>query len=135
MRPFRHTMLLAVLSAALSTGAASMNSHTLLGTTDDPRIKACGINVQGTDWAEFSPFIQTAADFSGSFEIAVIKTSRSGTSQTRQANRIQAGVFAGTQIRLDRPASVALQMKVMDETGKLVCHLAETIELHAAINL
>lgn len=135
MRTFRHMALSAVLSASLSTGAASMNSQTLLGTIDDPRIKACGIHVQGTDWVEFLPFIQTAADFNGSFEIGVTKTSRSGTSQTRQANRIQAGVFDGTQIRLDRPASVALQMKVMDETGKVVCHLAETIELDAAISL
>lgn len=135
MLTVRHMMLSAVFSASLSTGAASMNSRTLFGTTDDTRIKACGIAVLGTDWAEFSPFIQAADDFNGSFEIGVVKTSRSGTSQTRQTNRIHVGVFAGTQIRLDRPASVALQMKVMDETGKVVCHLAQSIELDAASNL
>jgi hypothetical protein len=130
----RMTSLWIFLSAVLlasDSGAASMSDQTILGTTNDPRIQQCGIRISGTEWAELSPFIQTAEDFSGSFDLGILKTSKSGTSQTRQSNRIGGGMTNVSRIRLDRPARIEIQMNVKDESGKVICKIAETVDLPA----
>jgi hypothetical protein len=112
-----------------NAGAASMNDTTLFGTMDDPRIQQCGIRISGGDWVELAPFIQTAADFNGSFDIGITKTSKSGTSQTRQSNRIKGGASNLSRIRLDRPERLEIRMSVADESGKVVCRLSETLDM------
>lgn len=114
---------------AYHAGAVSMNGRTILGTSEDPRIQQCGIRIAGGDFADLSPFIQAAADFDGSFDLDVTKTSKAGTSQTRQSNRIAAGTIGASHIRLDLPARVAIKMSVVDVTGKMVCRISETIDL------
>lgn len=106
-----------------------MNGRTILGTSEDPRIQQCGIRIADGDFADLSPFIQAAADFDGSFDLDVTKTSKAGTSQTRQSNRIAAGTIGASHIRLDLPARVAIKMSVVDVTGKMVCRISETIDL------
>ena len=111
------------------SGAASMNGQTILGAPQDPRIQQCGLRISGDDFADLAPFIQAAADFNGSFDLNIGKTSDAGTSQTRQSNRIKAGTIGASRIRLDLPARIAIEMNIRDDAGKMVCRLSETIDL------
>ncbi|PZM08178.1 curli-like amyloid fiber formation chaperone CsgH [Rhizobium tubonense] len=124
--------LLASSSAVLlaqNSGAASMNGQTIFGTTNDPRIQRCGIHVIGEDWLSVTPFIETAEGFDGSFDLGVTKTSKAGSSQTRQSNHIKAGVLSGSRIWVDRPARIDIEMNVKDDGGKVVCRLTQAFSL------
>ena len=129
------SFLFASSSAVLlicNSGATSMNGQTILGTTDDPRIQRCGIHVVGLDWLSVTPFIETAEGFDGSFDLGVTKTSKAGTSRTRQSNDIKAGVLSGSRIWVDRPARIDIEMNVKDDGGKVVCRLTQAFSLPAS---
>jgi hypothetical protein len=133
--PFRLLRFLFTFSSAVllahTSGAASMNGQTIFGTTNDPRIQRCGIHVIGEDWLSVTPFIETADGFDGSFDLGVTKTSNAGTSQTRQSNRIKAGVLSGSRIWVDRPARIDIEMNVRDDSGKVVCRVTQSFDLPA----
>ncbi len=132
---FRRVIListaLAAPLAATHSGAASMIGQTISGVSEDPRIHQCGIRIDGDRVAELVPFIEAAADFNGSFDLSITKRSEAGSSQSRQSNRITAGMIGASRVRLNLPARIEILMNVMDEAGKAVCHVRDSVDLPA----
>ena len=100
-----------------------MNGQTILGNTSDPRIKACGIRINGQQMATLRPFIEAADDLSGSFTLGIATQSSGGSSTTSQKNRFSAGSLGDTQVVINRVGRVRLTHVVIDDTGSLLCDL------------
>jgi len=111
--------------------AASMSYETVNGKISDTRISECGVRVLSGESALIVPFLKATSDFDGSYEIAVTKRSSSGSSQTRQANRIQGGTIGSAQVAVDVPSQVQLEMTVRDRSGQSACVLERTFDFSA----
>lgn len=123
------SLFLTGLLLSSSASGASMNGLTVNGTILDPRIAACGVHVEETDFARLRPFIETSDALAGSFRIAVTKRSSSGTSVSSQSNRFAGGSLGNMVLIVDRPSQVAIDMAVMDGDGTLLCRVKTDIEL------
>ncbi|WP_457580025.1 curli-like amyloid fiber formation chaperone CsgH [Ensifer canadensis] len=106
-----------------------MNGQTILGNTSDPRIKACGVRIGGQEMATLRPFIEGATDLNGSFTLGIFTQSPGGSSTTSQKNRFYAGSLGDTQVVINRIGRVRLTLVVIDDAGKTLCELDQTIEL------
>ncbi len=109
--------------------AELMSDQTLNGRISDSRISECGVQVLLGQSARIVPFFKASSDFDGSYEIAVTKRSSSGTSQSRQANRIHGGTIGPAQIAVDVPSRIQLEMQVRDLDGRDACVLQHTFDL------
>ncbi|HEV7306112.1 curli-like amyloid fiber formation chaperone CsgH [Ensifer sp.] len=124
-------LLIAAFVTSNDASATSMNGETLYGKINDPRVKSCGIRIDGADVAALKPFIEAADDLEGSFSLRIAKLSASGSSMTSQRNRFSAGSLGKTEIIVDRPGQLRLELTVTDDQGKVLCGLSSTVELAA----
>ncbi|AZN71363.1 hypothetical protein D5400_08850 [Georhizobium profundi] len=124
-------MSLLLMGLLLSTGAsgASINGQTIDGDILNSRIAACGVEIDGTDFARLRPFIETSEALAGSVQIAVTKRSASGVSQTSQTNRFADGSLGAIVITVDKPSRVAIEMAVIANDGTPLCRLQTDVEL------
>ncbi len=133
MRHLQAVRLLQVFAVTIIFGfqasASSMNGQTILGNTSDPRIKACGVRIGGQEMATLRPFIEGATDLNGSFTLGIFTQSPGGSSTTSQKNRFYAGSLGDTQVVINRIGRVRLTLVVIDDAGKTLCELDQTIEL------
>lgn len=111
---------------------ASMNGQIIPGDILDPRITACGVRIDGGEFARLRPFIETSDALAGSFSISITKRSASGTSVSSQSNRFGGGSLGAAVIGVDRPASVAIDMQVNEAGGTALCRVKTDIELDEA---
>jgi hypothetical protein len=128
MRTIGTSALMAAILLGSRTVAVSMNGETIFGTTDDTRVKACGVEISGDGVPVLRPFIEAASDLEGEFTFRTSKQSGSGSGTTAQRSRFMAGSLGTVTVRLETAATVHVVLEVRDHAGKRLCGLDRLIE-------
>jgi hypothetical protein len=123
-------LLLASVSIT-TTGEASMSDRIIPGVVLDSRIAACGVRIVDGKMTSLRPFIEAPATVSGTYRASVKKKSSSGTSMVSQGNAFSAGSLGNSQMAVDGPSEISIQMIVSDTNGVPLCRLDATIVLEA----
>ena len=116
--------------SATTVSEASMSDQIVQGSVYDQRIAKCGVVVSTGAMASLRPFIETSSQLGGTVRLSVTKRSNSGTSQTSQSWNFSGGTLGSSQVAIDLPASVSLQMSVTDNNGAALCGVEQDLVLN-----
>ena len=120
-----------LLLSLAAVSEASMSDQVVQGSVYDQRISACGMVVSTGRTATLRPFIETSSVLSGTVRLSVTKRSASGTSQTGQRWAFSGTVLGGSQVTVDVPAEVLVELQVLNGAGSLLCRLDQELTLGA----
>ena len=118
-----------ILAFPVTTGATAMTDRTINGNTSDVRVAACGFHISGGEMIKVTPFIEFAQAFDGVATVKITNVSSGGSNTTRQTNMFKAGVLPKSTIWLNRSSVLSMTMEAVDDDGKQICDMNQTIDL------